>query len=118
MESARVDNRNIFAFTAIVYEGLYPEYLSINRRDEEIYITVRSPSGGPTAEMRLPYDQLDELIRALRGARPANLYGSGDNAAWKHIQRRQPTDAPSHPVATDGLEKARLKIKRPRRPQS
>jgi hypothetical protein len=74
-----MDNRNIFAFTAP--GSNFPEYVSINRRDEEIYITVRSPSGGHTAEMRLPYDQLDDLIRALRGAGPANLYGSGDNAA-------------------------------------
>jgi len=111
-----MDNRNIFAFTATQYEGLYPEYISINRRDEEIYIAVRSPSGGPTAEARLPYDQLDGLIQALRGARPANLYGSGDNAAWKHIQRRQPTDAPSHSVPTSDLEKAQMK--RPRVPRS
>lgn len=110
-----MDNRNIFAFTAIKYEGLYPEYVSINRRDEEIYIAVRSPNGGPTAEMRLPYDQMDELIRSLRGARPANLYGSGDNEAWKHIPKRA-TDAPAFPVPTDGLEKA--KMKRPRHPRS
>lgn len=108
-----MDNRNIFAYTAVEYAGLYPEYLSINRRAEELYITVRAPDGGPTAEMRLPYDQLDNLIRALRGARPANLYGSGDNEAWKHIQRRQPTDAPPHPVPTDSIEKAQMK--RPRR---
>lgn len=105
-----MDDRNIFAYTAP--GSNFPEYVSINRRNEEIYITVRSPGGGHTAEMRLPYDQLDELIRALRGARPANLYGSGDNAAWKHIQRRQPTDAPSFPVPTSDLEKAQMKIKR------
>lgn len=105
-----MNDRNIFAFTAPGSD--FPEYVSINRRAEEIYITVRSPSGGPTAEMRLPYDQLDDLIRALRGSRPANLYGSGDNAAWKHIQRRQPTDAPAFPVPTSHLEKAQMKTKR------
>lgn len=73
-------NRNIFAFTAIQYEGPYPEYVSINRRDEQIYITVRSPNGGPTAEMRLPYDQIDKLIYALRGARINPLIGSGQEA--------------------------------------
>ncbi len=103
-------DRNIFAFTAPGAD--LPEYVSINRRDEEIYITVRSPNGGPTAEMRLPYDQLDGLIRALRGCRPANLYGSGDNAALKHIQSRQPTNAPAFPVPTDSLEKAQMKRRR------
>lgn len=99
-----MDDRNIFAFTAP--GANLPEYVSINRRDEEIYITIRAPSGGPTAEMRLPYDQLDGLIRALRGARPANIYGSGDRSAFRHIP-------PAHPVPTDSIEKARMK--RPRR---
>jgi hypothetical protein len=108
-----VDDRNIFAYTAP--GSNFPEYVSINRRGEKIYITVRAPSGGPTAEMHLPYDHLDELIRSLRGGRPANLYGSGDDAARKHIQGRQPTDAPAFPVPTDSLEQAAFK--RPRRPQ-
>lgn len=64
-------DRNIFAYTAP--GGPYPEYVSINRVDGEIYISVRSPDGGPTAKMRLPADRLDEMIYALRGARPTNL---------------------------------------------
>jgi hypothetical protein len=102
-----MNDRNIFAFTAP--GSNYPEYVSINRRDEEIYITVRAPNGGPTAEMRLPYDQLDELIRALRGARPANLYGSGDKTALRHIPKV--TNVPAFPVPTDSIEKAAMKRK-------
>lgn len=105
-----MDDRNIFAFTAIEYDGLYPEYVSVNRRDEEIYITVRSPNGGPTAQMRLPYDQLDGMIRALRGARPANIYGSGDKSAFRHIPKV--TNAPPFPVPTSHLEKAQMKNRR------
>lgn len=78
-------DRNIFAYTAP--GSTYPEYVSINRRGEEIYIAVRSPDGGPTAEMRLPYAELDGLIRCLRLSRPANLYGSGDKTAFKHIPK-------------------------------
>lgn len=100
-----MDDLNIFAFTTP--GAHYPEYISINRRDEELYVTVRSPrqpdgSEGSTATMRLPYDQLDGLIRSLMGARPANIYGSGDKSARKHI----PTNAPAHSVATSHLEKA------------
>lgn len=85
-----MDDRNIFAYTAP--GANYPEYVSVNRRSEEIYITVRSPAKegaeGATAEMRLPYTELDDLIRALRGNRPANLFGSGDKDARKHIPPR------------------------------
>lgn len=78
-----MDDRNIFAYTAP--GANLPEYVSINRRNEELYITVRAPNGGPTAEMWLPYGELDDLIRALRGARPANIYASGDKSARKYI---------------------------------
>lgn len=103
-----MDDRNIFAYTAPGAD--WPDYLSINRKDEIIVVTVRGNRGGDLAEMTLPYDQLDSLIRALRGARPANIYGSGDKTAFRHIPRV--TDAPAFPVPTSHLEKAQMKIKR------
>lgn len=78
-----MDDRNIFAYTAPGSD--FPEYVSINRRNEQIVITVRSHGLSGPAEMTLPYEQLDGLIRALRGARPANLFASGDKAARRHI---------------------------------
>jgi len=69
-------DRNIFAHTAP--GSNFPEYLSINRRNEQIVVTVRT-TNGPTAEMMLPDNKLDELIYALRGARPANLFGSASS---------------------------------------
>lgn len=101
-------DRNIFAYTAPGSD--FPDYLSINRKDEQIVVTVRGRRGGDLAEMTLPENELDALIYALRGARPANLYGSGDLPP-----RRQSTNAPAFPVPTDSLEKAAFK--RPRRPQ-
>jgi hypothetical protein len=101
-------DRNIFAYTAPGSD--FPDYISINRKDERIVITVRGGRGGDLAEMVLPQEEIDRLIYALRGARINPLLGSGD------LPRRRPyTDAPAFPVPTDSLEKAAFK--RPRRPQ-
>lgn len=67
-------DRNIFAYTAPGAD--FPEYLSINRRDEKIVVTVRSHGLSGPAEMTLPQDKLDELIHALKGARINPLLGS------------------------------------------
>jgi len=67
-------DRNISAYTAPGAD--FPEYLSINRCGGEIVVTVRTKDGAvPPAEMTLPADQLDELIGALRRARPILLVG-------------------------------------------
>lgn len=71
---------NIFAYTA---PGIAPEYISINRANGQIAITVRSTpiSGevyGYTATAILPADKLDELIFALRKERPCRLVGSAE----------------------------------------
>lgn len=100
-----MNDRNIFAYTAPGSD--FPDYLSINRKDERVVVTVRGGRGGDLAEMTLPQEELDKLIYALRGARPANLYGSGD------LPPRGPiTDAPAFPVPTSHLEKMQMKIKR------
>lgn len=67
-------DRNIFAYTEP--GTTYPDYLSINRRDGEIFISVRGNQGGDLAEMKLPQEELDKLIYALRGARINPLLGS------------------------------------------
>lgn len=100
-------NRNIFSYTAPGSD--FPDYLSINRRDEQIVVTVRGGRGGDLAEMILPQEELDIMIYALRGARINPLLGSCD------LLRRWNTDAPAFPVPTSHLEK--MQMKRPRRPQ-
>lgn len=95
-------DRNIFAYTAPGSD--YPDYLSINRKDERIVVTVRGNRGGDLAEMALPQEELDKLIYALRGARINPLLGSGDLPL-----RRPTTNAPPFPVPTDSIEKARMK---------
>jgi hypothetical protein len=67
-------DRCIFAYTAPGAD--FPDYLSINRKDEKIVVTVRGGRGGDIAEMVLPQDELDKLIYALRGARINPLIGS------------------------------------------
>lgn len=101
-------DRNIFAYTAPGAD--YPDYLSINRKDEKIVVTVRSYHGVGLAEMVLPQEELDRLIYALRGARINPLLGSGDLPL-----RRPNTNAQAFQVPTDSLEKAAFK--RPRRPR-
>jgi hypothetical protein len=73
-----MNDRNIFAYTAPGAD--FPEFLSINRKDGRIEITVRSQGSGgeKMGLMVLPQDKLDELIYALRGARINPLIGSGD----------------------------------------
>lgn len=108
MENTTMGDRNIFAYT--VPGSDFPDYISINRRNDRIVISVRGCRGHPTAEIVLPQEELDKLIYALRGARINPLLGSGDLPA-----RRPNTNEPAYPVPTDSLEKARMK--RPRRPQ-
>ena len=103
-------DRNIFAYTAPGSD--FPDYLSINRRDERIVVTVRGNRGGDLAEMILPQEELDKLIYALRGARISPLFGSGALP-----ERRRNTDAPAFPVPTDSLEKAKMKMKQRRVPR-
>lgn len=69
-------DRNIFAYTAPGAD--FPEFISINRKDGRIEITVRSQGAGGNQMglMVLPQDKLDELIYALRGARTNPLRGS------------------------------------------
>jgi hypothetical protein len=71
-------DRNIFAYTAPGAD--FPEFISINRKDGQIVVTVRSQGAGGNkmAEMTLPQEHLDELIYSLRGARINPLLGSGD----------------------------------------
>lgn len=68
-------DRIIFSYTAP--GSVYPDYLSINRKDENIVVTVRSYNGIGLAEIILPQEELDWLIYALRGARINPLRGSG-----------------------------------------
>lgn len=65
-------DRNIFSYTA---PGDVPEFLSVNVRDGELYVTVRA-AGGSSAEMRLPRERIKELVFKLQGARPLDLRGS------------------------------------------
>lgn len=67
----------IFAYTAPGSD--FPEFISINRKDDRIEITVRSQGAGGNqiGPIVLPQDKLDELIHALRGARINPLRGSG-----------------------------------------
>ena len=67
-------DRCIFAYTAPGSD--FPDYISINRRDERIVISVRGCRGHHNAEMVLPQEELDNLIYALRGARINPLVGS------------------------------------------
>jgi hypothetical protein len=69
-------DRNIFAFTEPGAD--YPGFISINRKDGEIVVTVRSKGNGGNkqAELTLPQDKLDELIYSLRSARINPLVGS------------------------------------------
>lgn len=92
-------DRNIFAYTAPGSD--FPDYLSINRRDERIVVTIRGNHGSDLAEMILPQEELDKLIYALRGARINPLRGSG-----------KVTNATPFQVPTSDLEKAQMKIKR------
>lgn len=75
-EGNPMKDRNIFAYTAPGAD--FPEFISINRKDGRIEITVRSQGNGGNqmALMVLPQDKLDELIYALRGARINPLRGS------------------------------------------
>lgn len=95
-------DRNIFAYTAP--ESDFPDYLSINRRDERIVISVRGCRGHHSAEMTLPQEELDALIYALRGARINPLIGSGHKPKITDVEPLQ--------VPTSHLEKAQMKIKR------
>lgn len=103
-------DRNIFAYTAPGSD--FPDYLSINRKDEKIVVTVRGNRGGDLAEMILPQDEVDALIYALRGARINPLIGSANDVI---ARRKPPTDACAHPVPTSHLE--REQMKRPRKPR-
>lgn len=61
-------DRNIFAYTAPGAD--FPEFISINRINGKMVVTVRAQGGGGNkmAEMTLPREVLDELIHSLRGA--------------------------------------------------
>lgn len=61
--------RNIFAYTAPGVDC--PPYISINEFKDQVHVTVRSPkeSGGDTANMILPREQLVRLLYALRDER-------------------------------------------------
>lgn len=76
-EGNPMKDRNIFAYTALLGAD-FPEFISINRKDDRIEITVRSQGSGGNQMglMTLPQDKLDELIYALRGARINPLRGS------------------------------------------
>jgi hypothetical protein len=77
-EGNPMKDRNIFAYTAPGAD--YPEFISINRKDGRIEVTVRSQGSGgdKMGLMVLPQDRLDELIYALRGARINPLRGSAE----------------------------------------
>lgn len=64
--------RNIFAYTAP--GAALPEYISVNYRDGEIVVTVRSKERPDvTSDITLPRDQAKELYRALlREVMPTN----------------------------------------------
>lgn len=56
---------NIFAYTAPGAD--YPEYVSVNRRETGVEITVRSPKkyGGTTTTILLPPDVWEQFQQAI-----------------------------------------------------
>lgn len=75
-------DRSIFSYTAPGAD--VPEFLSINVRDGELFVTVR-PAGGDAAEMRLPREKIKELVFKLQGARPLDLRGSSRVASTSAV---------------------------------
>jgi hypothetical protein len=60
--------KNLFAYTALPAAGVsYPEYLSINRVDGRVQVTVRAAvaHGGVQAMIELPDVEFDRMAREL-----------------------------------------------------
>lgn len=58
-----MQQRNIFAYTPP--GAALPPYISVNERNGEIVVTVRSQGAESPSEIKLPRDQAKELYRAL-----------------------------------------------------
>jgi hypothetical protein len=60
--------KNVFAYTAS--GDHYPEYLSLNNRDGQLFLAVRSPAEGAApgtlAELPLPREEAKALYYALQ----------------------------------------------------
>lgn len=104
-------DRNIFAYTEPGAD--YPGFISINRRDGEIVVTVRAQGNGGNkqAELTLPQEKLDELIYSLRGARVNPLRGSGvkpPDADWlrQKTESDPETDCEASSLPSTGLNGA------------
>jgi hypothetical protein len=66
-------DRNIFAYTAPGAD--FPEYLSINRRDDEIVMTVRTKGAGEEAKA-VPKRRATRCNVAVLNSRPCRLNGA------------------------------------------
>jgi hypothetical protein len=56
---------NIYAMTETVYSGTYPDYVSINREDNKVTLSIRSQNGEDSAKISLTAKQVFELQEAL-----------------------------------------------------
>ena len=66
--------KNLFAYTEP--GANLPAYVSINKRDDRVFLTARSRGGSAVAEVEIPAPQLAELRKALKPSIGQQLIGS------------------------------------------